>query len=81
MTNTDEFKISEDELLQIEEILRRRATEIAEFRREYTSNKDHLGSVELALTREISRLRSLARSLVDSIDKLIDCGRQDEDGV
>lgn len=46
---------------QISEILLRRANEIAAFSGDYQrGNKDHLGSVELALTREIQRLRSLA---------------------
>lgn len=44
---------------QIAEILRRRANEIAAFKADYTRTSDHLGSVELALTREIERLRRL----------------------
>lgn len=44
---------------QIAEILRRRANEIAAFSANYTRTSDHLGSVELALTREIQRLRHL----------------------
>lgn len=45
---------------QIAEILERRANEIAAFKGQYTRNADHHGSVELALTREIDRLRRLA---------------------
>lgn len=45
---------------QIGEILRRRANEIAGFSDEYRRKTDHYGSVELALTREINRLRHLA---------------------
>ena len=45
---------------QIAEILKRRANEVAGFSDEYRKKPDHYGSVELALTREISRLRGLA---------------------
>lgn len=45
---------------QIAEILERRANEIAGFHDNYRSKPDHFGSVELALTREINRLRRLA---------------------
>ena len=45
---------------QISEILRRRANEIAEFTGEYRNDPKHYGSVELALSREIERLRRLA---------------------
>ena len=45
---------------QIAEILKRRANEIAIFSGAYTEKSDHHGSVELALTREIDRLRNLA---------------------
>lgn len=44
---------------QIAEVLRRRANEIAAFNADYTRVAGHLGSVELALTREIQRLRHL----------------------
>lgn len=47
----------------IEEILRRRANEIARFHGDYTKNDNHLGSVELALSREIERLRDLAEEI------------------
>ena len=45
---------------QIAEILKRRANEIAGFSDDYRRKPDHFGSVELALTREIERLRHLA---------------------
>ena len=45
---------------QIAEILQRRANEIAGFSAEYKRDAGHFGSVELALSREIERLRRLA---------------------
>lgn len=45
---------------EIAEILGRRANEIAGFLTEYRSKPDHYGSVELGLTREMDRLRTLA---------------------
>ena len=45
---------------QIAAILDRRANEIAGFSVEYTRDSSHFGSVELALSREIGRLRRLA---------------------
>jgi hypothetical protein len=48
---------------QIAEILNRRANEITGFAGDYKSKPDHFGSVELALTREIARLRRLAESV------------------
>ena len=45
---------------QIAEILNRRANEIAGFSSNYLKDGNHFGSVELALTREIQRLRRLA---------------------
>lgn len=45
---------------QIAEILNRRANEIAGFADDYRRDSKHFGSVELALTREIDRLRRLA---------------------
>jgi hypothetical protein len=45
---------------QIADILERRANEIAMFSDDYRRKADHYGSVELALTREIDRLRRLA---------------------
>lgn len=54
-------ELTKDDQEQIAEILARRANEIAGFIDEY-SRRDgkHFGSVELALTREIQRLRRLA---------------------
>lgn len=45
---------------EIAEILNRRANEIAGFSSEYQKDPKYYGSVELALTREIERLRRLA---------------------
>lgn len=56
--NSKELKPSERK--QVAEILNRRANEIAKFSGTYTEKSDHHGSVELALTREIERLRNLA---------------------
>ena len=44
----------------VAEILSRRANEISMFAYDYRRKPDHYGSVELALTREIQRLRRLA---------------------
>lgn len=52
--------LSSHERKQIAEILNRRANEIAGFHGDYRNNAGHFGSVELALTREIGRLRRLA---------------------
>lgn len=48
------------ECKQISEILRRRANEISGFNSDYQRNDKHYGSVELALTREVDRLRRLS---------------------
>ena len=56
--NSKELKPSERK--QVAEILNRRANEIAKFLGSYRDNPEHFGSVELALTREIDRLRTLA---------------------
>lgn len=53
-------ELAESELQQIAEILDRRANEIAVFYDEYRRNGAHHGTVELALDREIRRLRRLA---------------------
>ena len=45
---------------QIAEVLERRANEIAGFSDAYRRDPKYYGSVELALTREINRLRRLA---------------------
>lgn len=57
MTDTELTPI---ECSQIAEILNRRANEIAGFSADYRRDSNHFGSVELALTREIERLRRLA---------------------
>lgn len=57
MTATD---LTPKEREQIAEILNHRANEIAGFGDEYRRNPGHFGSVELAHTREIERLRRLA---------------------
>ena len=54
------LEITFKECEQVAEILSRRANEIASFHAEYRSDGKHFGSVELALTREIERLRRLA---------------------
>ena len=54
------LQITFGECEQIAEILERRANEIAGFAGDYRSDSKHFGSVELALSREISRLRRLA---------------------
>lgn len=46
---------------QIAEVMDRRANEIAGFADEYRRNPGHYGSVELALWREIKRLRNLSQ--------------------
>lgn len=53
-------ELTKSEREQIATILDRRANEIAGFSAEYTRNSGHFGSVEFALSREISRLRRLA---------------------
>lgn len=53
-------ELTKHERAQIGEILERRANEIAGFAMDYRSKPDHFGSVELAHTREIERLRRLA---------------------
>lgn len=55
--------ITKSEQEQIEEILNRRANEIAGFAGDYKNKPEHYGSVELALTREIQRLRKLAEKI------------------
>lgn len=53
-------ELTKAERKQIGEILSRRANEIAGFGDKYRREPEHYGSVELALTREIERLRRLA---------------------
>lgn len=52
--------LTKGERAQVAEILTRRANEIASFHGDYRSKPEHYGSVELALSREIDRLRRLA---------------------
>ena len=52
--------LTEEERKEIAVILSRRANEIAEFKAEYTKDRNHFGSVEMALSREITRLRDLS---------------------
>ena len=52
--------LTKTERNQIGEILRRRANEIAGFSDDYRRKAEHYGSVELAHSREITRLRRLA---------------------
>jgi hypothetical protein len=52
--------LTKKERSDIAEILERRANEIAGFSDDYRRKPDHYGSVELALSREINRLRTLA---------------------
>lgn len=54
------MELTQKERKQISEILERRANEIAGFSSDYRNKPDHYGSVELALTKEINRLRHLA---------------------
>lgn len=54
---------------QIAEILERRANEVASFSDAYRRNPDHHGSVELALTREVTRLRRLAERVNPPADE------------
>ena len=60
--------LTDKEKREISEILGRRANEIAGFKHDLMQDKNHLGSVELALTREMNRLRDLA----DKVDPIID---------
>lgn len=55
--------MTKSEREQIAEILERRANEVASFTDEYRRDGKHFGSVDLALTREINRLRRLAESV------------------
>lgn len=57
------MELTLSERKQIAEILNRRANEVAGFCVEYREDKKHHGSVEFALSREISRLRKLAERI------------------
>lgn len=52
--------LTQKEREQIAEILDRRANEIARFYMDYKNTPEHYGSVELAMDREITRLRQLS---------------------
>lgn len=52
--------MTKNDSMQIAEILNRRANEIAGFADSYRRDDKHFGSVDLALSREIDRLRRLA---------------------
>jgi hypothetical protein len=56
----DTLKLSRSEREQIAEILDRRANEISGFYQEHRASPKSYGSVELALEREMERLRILA---------------------
>jgi hypothetical protein len=60
MTDLTTPDLTTSERAQVAEILDRRANEIAGFSDDYRRDAKHFGSVEFALTREISRLRRLA---------------------
>ena len=54
---------------QIADVLNRRSSEIAGYTEDYRKDPNHFGSVELALTREIQRLRRLAGKVNPPIDE------------
>ena len=58
------MKLSQSELEDVAYIMYRRADEIAIFRSDYTAIGSHYGSVDMALTREIERLRRLAKKIL-----------------
>ena len=55
-----ELNVTKKDCEQISSIISRRANEIAGFLDDYRRKDDHYGSVELALTREMERLRLLS---------------------
>lgn len=59
-TNKMNLNITYGEYSQIAEILNRRSNEIAMFSCDYRSETNTRGGVELALSREIDRLRRLS---------------------
>lgn len=63
MSTTTTVQLTLGERKQIAEILSRRANEIAKFSDGYRRDPQHHGSVELALSREIDRLRRLAEKI------------------
>ena len=56
--------LTNGEKRDISAILGRRANEIALYKNEFMKDKNHLGSVELPLTREMDRLRTLADKIL-----------------
>jgi len=60
------MELTINERQQIAEILERRSNEIAGFSADYKRDTGHFGSVELALSREIQRLRRLAERVSPS---------------
>jgi len=56
-------ELTKNERKQIAEILIRRSNEIAGYSDDYRKNPNHFGSVELALSREIQRLRRLEEKI------------------
>lgn len=61
-------ELSKSDREQIADILNRRAGEIAGYSDDYRKDSNHFGSVELALTREIQRLRRLASKVNPPLD-------------
>mgnify|MGYP006365030789 CR=1 FL=1 len=61
-------KFTQEDSKEICEILERRANEIAMFLADYRKDEKHFGSIELALSREIDRLRGLSEKLSDLPD-------------
>lgn len=62
------MELTNSDRQQIAEILDRRSNEIATFKQEYCAKDNHYGSVELALTREIDRLRQLSSRVKPPFD-------------
>lgn len=60
---SNQKQLNKEDRKEIAEILNRRANEVAKFQSDYTNDPNHFGSVELALSREISRLRRLAQGI------------------
>ena len=53
-------KLTKSDREQVADVLSRRSNEIAGYLDDYRKDPNHFGSVELALTREVQRLRRLA---------------------
>ena len=67
MGASNEGGLTDSERAQIAEILNRRANEIAGFAGDYRNKAEHYGSVELALTREMDRLRRLSDKVAPKV--------------